>query len=587
MKRIKKILIYIAAALLVLLHIIAFPPITYKKLANSNPMLAGYKKGVYHMHSVFSDGKGTVDEITKAAHAARVDFAILTDHGEPNIEASKSTAFSNNVLLIGASELSLNSGHLASAGYELPDYIFPPEPGEAIREVNRDNGVTFISHPYDDKIPWTDWDVKGFTGLEILSIYSCARKISLLQLSAFPLQYLLNSNYALLNALEYPEKNIAKWNQLNTEKKYGPHRYYGIYALDVHAHLPITKSFSFNFPTYKSMFRVLTIYARTDSPKAGQTGGIANDATQASAAVIKALRAGDFFNVMEAIAPANGFRAYYIDGSGQRIQMGGATQNSRGKLVVHLPFCFKVLLKINRNGKAFKSIKKEGTQHKADNSECIGTKVEVPINQPGFYTIEVYALDSRFKKLPWIITNPFFIDCRPDQAPVGVDEIPIEIPVTLPLANAEGFFKVEKSSLCEGGVTYQVNEENQLVTDFRFKLEKAPEKKDFASVLAVRGTFDYSQYKGIVFDVMSDSRRRFWSEFRTGEGEQETWYRHSFLAEPQWRRVWLDFERFALIFGNERPLDLSDVRSLFFSINNANAYPGTEGRIRLKGIGLY
>src|SRR5438045_101386 len=38
--------------------------------------------GGYHVHSVISDGTGTVDEIAAAAARAGLQFIILTDHGD-------------------------------------------------------------------------------------------------------------------------------------------------------------------------------------------------------------------------------------------------------------------------------------------------------------------------------------------------------------------------------------------------------------------------------------------------------------------------------------------------------------------------
>ncbi|MCK4889627.1 MAG: hypothetical protein KAS97_06810, partial [Candidatus Aminicenantes bacterium] len=205
-KPIKK---FIFIALLLLILLIVYPPLTYKKLINENPLNENIIKGVFHVHSNFSDGKGDIEEITEAAEELKLDFVILTDHGEPNLECAESTSFYNNVLLIGGSEFSLDCGHLACAGFDIEKYRFPKEPQEAVNDMNRYNGFSFISHPFDNKIPWTDWDVKDFTGIEVLSSYSSARRIGILKLIAFPFRYILNHEYALLSSLDYPEKNLA------------------------------------------------------------------------------------------------------------------------------------------------------------------------------------------------------------------------------------------------------------------------------------------------------------------------------------------------------------------------------------------
>jgi len=567
MKRIKKVFKYILIILAILVIIIIFPIFSYKKEVNDNPLPLYYKKGVYHMHSVFSDGKGTINEITTAAASLNLDFAILTDHGEPNIKSSTSTAYLNNVLLIGGSEFSLHSGHLAAMGYKLPDYIFPPEPQEAINEVIHDRGVCFISHPFDDRIPWTDWDIKGFTGLEVLSSYSCARRISFLKLIAFPLQYMLNSNYALVSTLKYPGENVKKWDLLNSNSGDQSGRYYGIYALDAHAKLPVTEKFQLNFPSYQAMFEILTLYVKVDKE-------LEKDPYQAAGTIISSLRKGNFFNVIEAIAPANGFEAWFIDNSGQRFEMGSVSESSEGKLIILLPFRFKTDIIIKRSGKAY-----EQTMNNREK------KLEIKVKGPGFYIIEVYVNKNKFNKLPWIMANPFFIAVKKSPS---VPDKRDKIILKQLLVNEKGFFKVEKNSRSRGAVTYEISDKDELITSFTFKLVKeSPGKKDFWSSLAVRKGFDFSNFTGFVFEARSDKKQRFWAEFRTGSLGKEAWYRHSFLVESEWKRFHIPFKKFHAIFKENKPPMLPDIASIFFSINNANAYPGTEGSIDFKNVGLY
>jgi hypothetical protein len=572
MKRIKKILKYVLIILAILVIIIIFPIFSYKKEVNDNPLPSYYKKGVYHIHSVFSDGKGTINDITNAAASLNFDFAILTDHGEPNIKSSTSTNYLNNVLLIGGAEFSLHSGHLAAMGFNIPDYIFPPEPQEAINEVIHDKGVCFISHPFDDRIPWTDWDIQGFTGLEVLSSYSSARRISFFKLIAFPLQYMLNSNYALVSTLKYPEENIRKWDSLNAlnsnlEDKSRSGRYYGIYALDAHGKLPITEKFQLNFPSYKAMFEILTVYVKVDKE-------LEKDPHQAAATIIASLRKGNFFNVIEAIAPANGFEAWFIDKSGQRFEMGSVSETSEGKLIILLPFQFETDIIIKKDGTEYEQI--------TNNQE---KKLEIELKGPGCYIIEVYISKNKFNKLPWIMANPFFIGVKESLSVPAKRE---KIILKQLLVNEKGFFKVEKNSRSEGFVLYEISDKDELITTFTFKLVKeSPDEKDFWSALTARKGFDFSNFKGFVFEARSDRKRRFWAEFRTGSLGEETWYRYSFLVNKEWNRFHIPFKKFHVIFGENKPPMLSNIVSIFFSINNANAYPGTEGNIDFKNVGLY
>jgi hypothetical protein len=565
--KLRKILKYMFFALVILLVLNIAPTFFYSPESNTNPLPSSYIKGVYHLHSVFSDGKGTIEEITQAASSLNYDFVILTDHGRPNLQSSICTSWLNNVLLIGGSEFSLNCGHLAAMGFKMPDYIFPPEPQEAINEVINDNGVCFVSHPFDDKVPWTDWDISGYTGLEVFSSYSEARRAGILKILIFPIKYFINSKYALLNTMGYPTENIKKWNSLNQSG-----RYYGIYALDAHGKLPISKKMQLNFPNYKSMFEIMTVYIKLNQ-KFNQK--FLPTKRVPPGAVISSLRKGIFFNVIEGIASANGFEAFFIEkSSGKRIEMGESTGEKQGKLVILLPFDFETEIIIYKNGLE--------SEHKTNKNE---NRLEMDVNEPGVYRIEVYVPGNTFDELPWIMTNPFFVGV---EAPLPLSPVKDEIVLKRPLPDAQDTFIVEKSSRSQGAIDYENTEEGEKITHFAFKLvQESSQDKNFWSVIALRQRFDFSGDEGFVFEARSDKKRRFWVEFRTGAGESEVWYRHSFLVEQEWKKFHIPFKKFRVIYGEKESLKLSEVSSIFFSINNANAYPGTEGEIFLKNFGLY
>jgi hypothetical protein len=565
MKIIRRRIIVILLIILVILIIISLaPPLFYKKEINTNPLAQHYKKGVYHVHSLYSDGRGSIDQITKAAAQCELDFVILTDHGGPNLESSSSTGWLNQVLLIGGTEISLNSGHLAAVGYSIPAYIFPPEPQEAIYEIYETKGISFISHPFDYKTPWTDWNVYGFTGLEILSTYSSAKNASTLRLILFPLQYLINSKYAILNTLQYPRMNIKKWDLLNSDKT--GFQYYGIFALDAHASLPITETFNLHFPSYESMFRILTVYIKLNNEWS-------SDPKKAATQIVSSLKRGHFFNVIEAIASANGFNAYFKLNNGDNLNMGETTSFKEGTFIIKLPFVFSTDIFIIRNGSLFKKIV-NNTSH----------EVSISIKSIGTYRIEVYVSKNKFSKLPWIMTNPFFLG--KDKTILRKDQL--KYIIKKDLATKKGFFKVEKNNSSVGEISYGFSESKSLITTLTFKLTKEPNNnKDFWSALAARNRYNFTGYKGFKLLARSCEKRRFWIEFRTGDKEDETWYRHSFLVEKAWTSIEIPFDKFYVIYGKKRLPTLSNVNSIFISINNANAYPNTEGRIDIKELGLF
>ena len=76
---------------------------------------------------------------------------------------------------------------------------------------------------------------------------------------------------------------------------------------------------------------------------------------------------------------------------------------------------------------------------------------------------------------------------------------------------------------------------------------------------------------------------------RSGGKDDETWYRHSFLADSEWRTIVIPFNKFHGYFGENRgrkPV-LNMVSSVFVAINNGCAFPGTYGTLYLKHFGLF
>ncbi len=551
----KALLLLLAAAL----AFTVFNGVFFQKRTNSRPLPSYYKKGVFHVHSTFSDGLGTAEEICREARSQNLDFVILADHGRPNRPASAASAWNQETLLIGASEFSLQAGHLAAAGYRVPEYVFPPEAQEAIDEVERDRGVTFISHPLDRKIPWTDWQVRGFTGIEILSLYQLAKKNILYGLTLFPLQYLLAPDYALTSLISYPKKELEIWDRCNREG-----RYFGIYALDAHAKLPLSRRTNFRFPSYGATFNILRVYVKVDHE-------LEKDAAAASATIIAALRRGDFFCVIESLAAANGFEFYYREADGRRVEMGGDAERAGGSLVLRLPFQFNTDVRIMKDGGEFRVFRDNDRQ-----------EITVAVSEPGVYRCEVFLHSGRFSRLPWILANPVFV-ARPARPPS-----PREAADARTILNPAGpYFQVEKNGRSRGEAAMAVAGDGRPVTRFAFHLQKEPAAVDFWTALARRENLDLSGYRGFVFEARGSRAMRFWMQFRTLADGSESAFQHSFLVGEAWRQIAIPFSRFHRLYGAGLQPDLSRVNAFFILIDNGNSFDGAQGELELRPIGLY
>ena len=556
-KILKSVVLLVTAGLIIQIA----PVLTFRRQRNPRPLPYAYKKGAFHVHSIFSDGLGDIGEIAAGAAKCGLSFVILTDHGRPNRFSSAATQWRDRTLLIGASEFSLNGGHMAAAGYRVHDYIFPPEPQEAIDEVNRDGGVTFIAHPLDRKIPWTDWNVTSFSGIEVISAYTSARNAPIQRLLVLPWQYLFHSDFALLSLLRYPEGEMALWDRLNRGGTY-----YGIYALDAHAKLQISRQLRLHFPSYETMFRMLTVYVKID-------GGFTGDPRQSASRVVSALKHGNFFNVIESLASANGFECFYQPRSGQAAAMGKFSDLWPGEIVLKLPFAFPTLIVMKKDGQIFKKIL-------ARNQD----DVRIAVEQPGVYRTEIFLAGSRFGRLPWIMANPIFIGRRPSAS--NPTPVPPSPAARLPGAGIR--FQIERNPTSQAELAQKAAGDGTTVNSLDFALNReSPETADFWVALALRNPIDLSRYRGLVFTVRGDTRMRLWAQFRTRGAGGEDAYQHSFPVDREWATVALPFPWFHHLYGNGSRMDLAAANAIFFIIDSTIAFSGKKGKIDFRDIGLY
>src|ERR1017187_7540919 len=117
--------------------------------------------GALHMHSVFSDGSGEVEDIVRYAKESGLDYILLTDH---------------NTLRLVCCELNdkLNENHYLAFGIT-EAFSTRLSAKEYVKKVKDAGGIGFLAHPHEKRkhmvehppYPWTEWDLTDFTGIEI------------------------------------------------------------------------------------------------------------------------------------------------------------------------------------------------------------------------------------------------------------------------------------------------------------------------------------------------------------------------------------------------------------------------------------
>jgi len=108
-----------------------------------------------HVHTVYSDGHGTVDEVLETAKLKGLDGLAITDHY--TLEGYyRARAYDSGLLVIPGFEFDTDSGHMLILGLErLPPYYFSYE--EIVDWVRRLGGLTVLAHPAAGKIRLDTW----------------------------------------------------------------------------------------------------------------------------------------------------------------------------------------------------------------------------------------------------------------------------------------------------------------------------------------------------------------------------------------------------------------------------------------------
>ncbi len=536
--------------LLILLSILFFYPLLqFKRVENRNKLPYNYKKGVYHVHSLYShDSTGRIEEIISAAKKNNLDFVILTDHGRPNLKSSYILKKYGRVLLIGASEFSLDCGHMTAIGFKRHNYKFAPEPQSAIDEVNEDGGITFIAHPYDTKIPWKNWHVKGFTGIELINTHSCLMNCSFLNTFFSFLYYQINPIFSLVfMGKSFSRKNFLKWDNINKKEKC-----FGILGLDAHGRFNILK-FHLDFPKYKDMFGLFNVYVKIK--------GIYKNVEDEREEILMALKRGNFFSVVEGLGSANGFDTYLITKSGKIVEMGESVKESSGQIFFNLPFNFKTNIKVYRNGEIFKEITgKNG-------------KLRLTVNEDGVYRSEIYI---EGEKIPWITTNPFYLSVKyKDRLKDS------HVKLLEPFKFNEDFFKVRKDG--NSANSLNVDKRNKIYI-MSYSLNSKGKDAIFGAAIYHKIEKDFSKFCGISFETKSDERMRYFFVIRY----KNKCFRRSFLSKKGWTKVNIDFSSLVECGGNlNNKVNLKRSDVFLFCINNYIAYEGTSNKLYLRNFSLY
>ncbi len=120
------------------------------------------RKGVLHVHSRYSDGEFTLQELRKIFLAEKCSFVCMTDHAEYFDESSlqhymaecESLSDANFGFVPGIEYCCERDMHIL--GYHSTRLTHSTDPQEVIRHIDAQQAISVIAHPKDEFFEWIE-----------------------------------------------------------------------------------------------------------------------------------------------------------------------------------------------------------------------------------------------------------------------------------------------------------------------------------------------------------------------------------------------------------------------------------------------
>lgn len=349
---------------------------------------------VIHVHSVYSDGTGTVAEIAAAAGQTGADVVVVTDHddlraqaqagwhGGPTSGGSGDTSARTSVLVVAGHEVSPGHGsHLLALGTAQVVGHLGRTPRAALDGVHALGGIGFAAHPFSRggwllgragrAAPYGDLRAP-LDGIELWSLVT-----DTLEHVRSPLRLLRFARDPDAVLTDPPARNLARWDELGRER-----RLPAIAGLDAHQY-GIRRGDRVLVRTmpYARTFALLRTHALLDADVAP-----GRDAPGATAALLRALAAGHAFLARDSLADATGFR--FGPGMGDEVPYVEPVE-----LVASAPRA--CTLRLWRDGDVVAEVREE---HELRHTAA----------GPGVWRASAH-LPHRGRERTWVLTNPVYL----------------------------------------------------------------------------------------------------------------------------------------------------------------------------------
>jgi hypothetical protein len=559
---VKKLLAVVAAALAAAtgFTLITLPPRRLALEAVSDRTVAG----AMHVHTNRSDGLSSPDDVAAAAARAGLKFLIFTDHGDAT-RTPDPPSYRFGVLCLDGVEISTSAGHYIAIDMPPSPYPLGGEARDVVEDVARLGGFGIAAHPDSPKLElrWEDWTVP-IDGVELLNLDTSWRVLAeepgwapKARLLAGLLHYPFRPAESIARLIQ-PTAAMAQWDALTRRRSL-----VSVGGSDAHAKLarnldPGNVRLALPLPSYESSFRVLSIRVL---PNALLSGDAASDA----ASILRAIRAGHLYTVVDGVATPPAFEFTAVN------SLGTASQGDRlgpgGPVTLH----------VRSNAPA------EYISYVHDGLRPVSTvhdSQDITIHAgaaPAVYWAEIVSPGP--PAVTWIRSNPIYIGNPqpPSQSPVAITSR-----LSAPLFDgrtATGWtFEHDTNSLAAVDVASILD---RAELRFRFGLADGPAVGQYAS-LVLTVPEGAEPYEAIRFRIRAEKPMRISVQARVVSADR--WQRSVYVDTSAEERI-VRFDDLRPVGSRDaRMIPTRDLRSVMFVVDTTNTKTGTSGRIWVSDV---
>lgn len=344
---------------------------------------------VIHVHSTYSDGTATVEELIEATRASGRDALLLTDHNTRAAARGGWEGSHDGVALIVGNEVTLRGGHFLAFGLEEEIVHRGRDEAQIVADVAARGGFGFAAHPFSAGSEmaeryrrglgrphaWPGLDSGGMAGIELWSLTT--DEAEAWRSPSEAISWLRDPEAHLDGP---PAHHLRAWDALCRQRPV-----VAIGGIDAHQRgLRLPSGRVLTPMANERYFRMLATYVQVPACTAAGFEPLRD-------ALFESLREGRCYLGVDAVCPARGFR-FWGERDGAHVAMGSELPAGELRLGATLPHAGRIRLLCDGRPVA----------------EAVGTELAAEVDAPGVYRIEA-SRRSRGRERAWILSNPIYL----------------------------------------------------------------------------------------------------------------------------------------------------------------------------------